>query len=294
VVSFIDTQGLGADTSITDAELLEQIMLATESILKLKVINNVLISFDLIQRATPATMANQLTLISLFDELRESCFLCFTKWNTNSVMSEWNTPLRLWIRKHRKAKTVEEISEDPPSYECMYQAYCTYIVSSLANEEDGGSFSKMGTYLAFFEARVLWMYNLDAIQEEDRVSGDLEPYHLKLYEFYRNKALHTLREGSTIISTKDLVFLKSDKDTMKKVSYDLISRRDKRLRELELMGQNKEKRERIKKVFNAFVGRQKKKIAESNFTIDEEKYVENVANMAGAVKNASAVGCSIQ
>ena len=69
-VSYIDTQGLGADTSITDAELLSQIMLSTESILKLGVINNILISYDVNARATPANMATQLTLMELFAELR--------------------------------------------------------------------------------------------------------------------------------------------------------------------------------------------------------------------------------
>eukprot|EP00510_Aplanochytrium_minuta_P000266 CAMPEP_0184022102 /NCGR_PEP_ID=MMETSP0954-20121128/10381_1 /TAXON_ID=627963 /ORGANISM="Aplanochytrium sp, Strain PBS07" /LENGTH=428 /DNA_ID=CAMNT_0026304363 /DNA_START=364 /DNA_END=1650 /DNA_ORIENTATION=- len=293
VVSFIDTQGLGADTSITDVQLLEQIMLATESILKLEVINNVLISFDLNLRATPATMANQLTLVTLFSELRQSCFLCFTKWNTNSVMHEWNFPLRVWVKKYRRAASVAEITEDPPSYEEMYQAYCTYIVSSLANEDDGGAFSKMGSYLAFFEARVLWMYNLDLIQQEDKANGELEPYQLRLYEFYRNKCLHTLRDGSTIIHTKDLVFLKSDKDTMQEVSRKLISNRDKRLRELEIVGRDNQKREKVKKYFNSFVSRQKKKIADKNFAVDEDKYVENVANMAGAVKQATTIGCCL-
>jgi hypothetical protein len=62
--------GLGADTSINDAELLSNIMLATESILKLRLINNIIISYDLNTRATPATMANQLTLVELFAELK--------------------------------------------------------------------------------------------------------------------------------------------------------------------------------------------------------------------------------
>lgn len=79
-VSFIDTQGLGADTSVTDEDLLSQIMMSTETITKLKVINNILISFDTNTRATPATMANQLTLIELFRDLRNSCFLILTKW----------------------------------------------------------------------------------------------------------------------------------------------------------------------------------------------------------------------
>jgi hypothetical protein len=45
-------------------------MLATESILKLQLINNIIISYDLNTRATPATMANQLTLVELFAELK--------------------------------------------------------------------------------------------------------------------------------------------------------------------------------------------------------------------------------
>lgn len=178
-------------------------MLATESILKLKVINTILLSFDLNQRITPAAMANQLTLIELFAELRSSCFVCFTKWNTNSVLSEWNQPLRAWIKRNRRRKTVQEIEEandPPPDYETMYQAYCAYVVASLSNNTDGGAFSKMGTYLGFFEARVLWMYNLDDIQVEDRAAGDLEAYHLYLYDHYRTYALDTIRQGKVIIN----------------------------------------------------------------------------------------------
>merc|ERR1712232_288895 len=99
------------------------------------VINNILISFDTNNRATPASMANQLTLMELFSEIRDSCFLLLTKWNTNSVQSEWNAPLRTWTRKWKRAKTLEEITEDPPSYHELYEAYCNYIVRAMNNEE---------------------------------------------------------------------------------------------------------------------------------------------------------------
>lgn len=91
------------------------------------IINNVLISFDVQARANPASMANQLTLIELFSELRRSSFLVFTKWNTSSVAVAWNTPMRDYMRKWKRAKTLEEITEDPPSYEVMYTAFCKYV-----------------------------------------------------------------------------------------------------------------------------------------------------------------------
>jgi len=80
-VSYIDTQGLGADTSISDTDLLSQIMLSTESILNMGIINNILISFDVNARTTPAIMANQLVSISFvypgmsyFYRLSWNCF----------------------------------------------------------------------------------------------------------------------------------------------------------------------------------------------------------------------------
>jgi hypothetical protein len=106
---------------MSDQALLAHIMMHTESILQMDIINNVLITLDLSARATPAVMANQFTLMSLFSSLRESCFLVLTKWNTNAVMSEWNSSLRKWVRKYRRVQHIDEITEDPPTYGVMYR-----------------------------------------------------------------------------------------------------------------------------------------------------------------------------
>lgn len=89
------------------------------------------------------------------------------KKRTNAVQAEWNIPLRKWIHKWKRAQSVEAIKVDPPSYEVMYECFCLYIVKSMSHEQDGG---KMGTFQAFFESRVLWMFNLDALQVEDKTS----------------------------------------------------------------------------------------------------------------------------
>mmetsp|Transcript_1679 Transcript_1679/g.2640 ORF Transcript_1679/g.2640 Transcript_1679/m.2640 type:complete len:563 (-) Transcript_1679:618-2306(-) len=291
-VSYIDTQGLGADTSVSDTELLSQIMISTESILKMGIINNILISFDVNARATPAVMANQLTLMELFSELRRSCFLVFTKWNTNAVQVEWNKPLRDWVRKWKRARTIEEITEDPPSYEEMYKTFCRYVIDALANEMDGGAFSKMGTFLAFFEARVLWMYNLDGIQLEDKEDGELDPYLSRLYHFYRNKALDTLDRGTTKIITEDLTFLKEDEATMRTVAAQLIRARDEKIYQLEQVGREAKKRKEMKKIFNNMANENTSKINDADFK-EDNSYTNKIASLAGFVRAVAAAGCSI-
>lgn len=240
-VSYLDTQGLGADTSITDEELLEQIMLSAESIRQMGIINNILISNDLTSRSTPAATANLLTLCELFTTLRRSCFVVFTKWNTNAVLSEWNLPLKKWVKKYRRARSLDRITTDPPSYEELYRAYCTYLLRSLNNRQDGGAFAKVAMFLSFFESRVIWAFNLDAVQIEDMEDGELEPYVQYLYDFYRRKALTALRRGSTIIKTEDLPFLKDESDTMRDVAGRLIEHRDDKIAHLEEIGMDMNK-----------------------------------------------------
>ncbi|CAK9024831.1 BTB/POZ domain-containing protein KCTD7 [Durusdinium trenchii] len=291
-VSYIDTQGLGADTSISDTELLSQIMISTESILKMGIINNILISFDVNARTTPAMMANQLTLIELFSELRRSCFLVFTKWNTNAVQVEWNKPLRDWVRKWKRARTEEEITEDPPSYEAMYKAYCRYVIEALANEMDGGAFSKMGTFLAFFEARVLWMYNLDGIQLEDKEEDSLDPYISRLYHHYRNKALDTLDRGSTKIVTDDLTFLREDEATMRTVAAQLIRNRDEKIYQLEQVGREARKRREMKRIFDNMASDTTSRIRDHDFRT-HSSYTNKIAALAGFVRTVATAGCVI-
>lgn len=291
-VSYIDTQGLGADTSVSDTDLLSQIMVATESVLQMGIINNILISFDVNSRTTPAMMANQLTLMELFSELRRSCFLVFTKWNTNAVQVEWNQPLREWVRRWKRAGSIEEITEDPPTYEDMYRAFCQYVISALANEMDGGAFSKMGTFLAFFEARILFMYNLDGIQLEDREEGVLDPYITRLYTFYREKALDTLDRGSTRIVTEDLTFLREDEATMRSVAAQLIRNRDEKIYQLDMVGREAQKRREMKRIFNNMAVEHSNRIRDHDFRA-RSSYTNKIAVLAGFVRTVATAGCSI-
>jgi len=290
-VSYIDTQGLGADTSVSDEELLSQIMVSTESILKMGIINNILISFDVNSRTTPAVMANQLTLMELFTELRRSCFLVFTKWNTNAVMVEWNTPLREWVRKWKRAKTREEITDPPPSYEEMYKSFCRYVISALSEDSDGGAFSKMGAFLAFFEARVLWMFNLDAIQQEDRIDGALEPYNQVLYEHYRARALEVLDKGSTRIVTDDLSFFRQDEAAMRSIAAALIKSRDERIFQLEEVGRETRKRRAMKRIFSEMAIETEGRIHNDDYR-NYTQHTNRIAGLAGFVK-PSPTGCLI-
>lgn len=95
-----------------------------------------------------------------------------------------------------------------------------------------------------------------------------------------------------MVYTQDLLFLKSDKDTMKDVATKLIKSRDVKLRQLDLAGSQKDKREHIKRMFLKFVVRQKRKIADRNFASDD-KIVEQVASVAGVMKTTHTVGCVI-
>mmetsp|Transcript_14965 Transcript_14965/g.29117 ORF Transcript_14965/g.29117 Transcript_14965/m.29117 type:complete len:826 (+) Transcript_14965:128-2605(+) len=293
-VSFIDTQGLGADTSVTDTELLSKIMMSTESISKLRIINNVLISFDTNTRATPATMANELTLMELFGEMRQSCFLVFTKWNTNAVQVEWNQPLRAWCRRWRRADTVEEIDEEPPSYADMYAAYTKYILRAMNNDEDAGAFSKMGTFLSFFEARVVWAYNLDMLQIADMEDGELEPYIVKLYHHYREKAIQCLRQGSTEVPVSEISFLKEDTDTLGRVATRLVESRDEKIRQLERIGLDIEKRKEMCNVFTDMATSHYSKISAGDYLVnDETNHMDKIANLAGFSPETPRVGCNL-
>jgi len=231
--------------------------------------------------------------MELFSDLKRSCFLVFTKWNTNAVQVEWNTPLREWVRRWKRAGSVEEITEDPPSYEDMYHAFCTYVIDALANEMDGGAFSKMGAFIGFFEARVLFMYNLDGILLEDKEEGCLDPYISRLYYFYRNKAMDTLDRGSTTIITDDLIFLKNDEVAMRTVAAQLIRNRDEKIKQLEQVGRETKKRREMKIIFNNMAEEHTARIYAKDFHADTG-YTKKIAVLAGFISAVSHAGCVIQ
>lgn len=292
-LSYVDTQGLGADTNISDTELLSQIMTAAESVRSMGVINVVLLSFDTSTRTTPAMMANQLTLMELFSEIRRSCFLCFTKWNTNSVISEWNVPLNRWIRKWRRVKNIEDITEDPPSYTTMYEAYSMYLIRTLVNGQDGGAFAKLVTFLSFFESRCVWMFNLDPMQIEDMEDDMLDPHILYMYTFYRAATLEVLRKGSTVVDTSEMIFLKGSKDTMLSVAMALVKMRNRKITQLELIGLQKEKRLQVSDLFRANVPGIIERMESGNYDC-EGNFGNDIATLAGVQREGAFVGCHMQ
>jgi len=292
-LSFVDTQGLGADTSITDSELLAQIMTATESINRMRIISNILISMDTASRATPSTMANQLTLIELFGELRESCFLVLTKWNSAGVQASWLPQLRTWTRRWRRARSMDEITEEPPSYEEMYSSYCNYIMAAMNNNEDAGAFSKMGTLLSWFSSRVIFAFNLDQVQAEDLESGELEPHIEYLYHFYRKKALTCLQLGSTRLLVENMSFLRDDRDTMAEVASRLVASRDDKIRQLEQVGLDVERRNQLGSVFAAMSEENTERIRSSEYSLDDGAHLESFAALAGFETDAQDIGCRL-
>mmetsp|Transcript_9935 Transcript_9935/g.19497 ORF Transcript_9935/g.19497 Transcript_9935/m.19497 type:complete len:835 (-) Transcript_9935:5-2509(-) len=291
LMSYIDTQGLGADTSVTDVELLEQIMLSTEAIMRMKVISNVLMAMDLRDRATPAVVGNYLTFTELFTELQGTCLLCFTKWNTNNVMAEWNKPLRAWRRKWRRAKTIEEITEPPPSYIDLYEAYTNYLNESLAEDLEDTAFAKLVSVLSFFDSRIVWAFNLDAEQQSQREEGTLEPYIEVMYRYYRDEAIKVLEGGRHEVPTASMQFLRHDRDTLKQLAFDLIRHRNQHLGLLEGAARDRHLRQRIKYVFTDMVKNVTVKLAHRNYS--ESEYVQQVAGVVGVARKTMSFGCSI-
>jgi len=292
-ISYLDTQGLGADTSVSDEELLEQIMLSTESIRQMGIINNILISFDLQTRTTPSSIANHLTLCETFNELRRSCFVCFTKWNTNSVISEWNHPLKKWIRAHRRKRSIEAITKEPPSYEEMFRAYIAYLLKTLAGRDDGGALAKMVTFLTYFQSRVIWAYNLDPVEMEDKENDELDPYIEYLYAFYRKRALVTLKRGSTMIKTEDLAFLKDDEDTIARVAARLIDHRDSKIKSLTEIGDNPKQLKALKEAFIEVSERAATNIELQNFDVSDGDTDLILKVLGREDEKAPDVGCAI-
>lgn len=120
----------------------------------------------------------------MLNSVRENCYLCLTKWNTNSVLSEWNQPLREWTRSNRKTTDEAEFTP-PPSYKQLYSHYSKYLETKFSTSEEAIVLHKMRTILAFFKDRVIFMYNLDGIEWEDKQDNDLDLHTSYLYNFYR-------------------------------------------------------------------------------------------------------------
>jgi len=209
-------------------------------------------------------------------------------------MVEWNLPLRRWTKKYRRARTVEEITEDPPSYHTMYKSYCDYIMQAMNNDEDAGAFSKMGTFLSFFGSKILFIYNLDAVQIEDLECGELEPHIVRLYEYYRQQALNCLKMGSTNIPVDDLTFLKEDTDTLASVAKRLIEARDSKIKFLENIGLDAVKRFEMGTLFTEMAKENKEQMEKLSYDVPQNNHMEKIADLAGFTETPDNIGCLIQ
>jgi hypothetical protein len=70
-----------------------------------------------------------------------------------------------------------------------------------------GALARMRRLLALFEGRVLWAYNLDHMQWEDREEGELPAHDEFLFRHYRDLALSELNAVRRPVAVKDLVLV---------------------------------------------------------------------------------------
>jgi len=208
-------------------------------------------------------------------------------------MSEWNIPLKKWVRKFRRVRSIDQINVEPPSYEEMYRCYCQYLLKSLSQKEDGGAFAKIATLLTYFESRVLFLYNLDPVEMEDKEDGELDPYIEYLYDFYRKRALVALKRGSTVIKTAELPFLKDDEDTMADVAARLIEHRDAKIEDLEQLGQSPDKRKRFRSLFTDMYNQAAVNMEKSVYDIHSKDTAEILDLLGHPEHKAPDMGCAV-
>eukprot|EP00515_Schizochytrium_aggregatum_P017711 CAMPEP_0202105456 /NCGR_PEP_ID=MMETSP0965-20130614/6050_1 /ASSEMBLY_ACC=CAM_ASM_000507 /TAXON_ID=4773 /ORGANISM="Schizochytrium aggregatum, Strain ATCC28209" /LENGTH=325 /DNA_ID=CAMNT_0048674359 /DNA_START=15 /DNA_END=992 /DNA_ORIENTATION=+ len=196
-LDFVDCEGLRSDQPVRAEELYKFIELLKPALEQFPGggISHVFVTLDVEERQNHASVHNLLALTELFREVRERCYLCITRFNTNSVQAQWNNELLAWTRANRRAATWDELSGAPPSPSSMMHSYRAYIDEGFSGAGEAGAKAKLEQLLRFFDDRVIWMYNLDNMQQEDRADGELPPHEEYLYRFYRAAAIRQLVDG---------------------------------------------------------------------------------------------------
>jgi hypothetical protein len=123
-------------------------------------------------------------------------------------------------------------------------------------------------------------------------SGELLPYQIRLYQYYRDQALRTLDRGSTVINTNDLSFLKSDSDTMAKVATELVLQRDRKIFQLEQVGADRAGLGQMQAAFKANSKEATQKIKAKDFRVSPNS-MDRIGRIADVVKTIAVVGCVV-
>jgi len=193
VIEFLDTEGLRSDQSTKVEELAVFLEGMAEGLsgFQEREVSHLLFSLDLEERQTAYSVGNLLGLCEVFRAQRKRSFLCLTKWNSNAVQGEWNRRLLEWTRSYKRNQSV--IKEDPPSTGDMYADFRKYIDTSFEKMHEAAAKDKLLKLFEFFEDRIIWLYNLDSLEVEDREEdGELPLFKETLYFFYRERALNVL------------------------------------------------------------------------------------------------------
>jgi len=200
-ISCIDSKGLRRDRKVTEKELLENLksLMNPLRLFPNQGISHIFFTLDVENRSDIANVENLLMLTQVYRPLLPICYLCITKWNTNGVMKAWNERLYSYCKAKRQKKTGVQIP--PPAPKDMLEDYLNYLDTNMKFD---CVLKKLKTLLDIFEDRVIWGYNLDTIQREDRAENELPPYVDYLYEFYRSQCLSKLSK-STMVSMKNVL-----------------------------------------------------------------------------------------
>jgi len=207
-VNFVDIEGFRSDVPAKHEEVLAHLELLSNCMsqsepLQSKFCSNVSLHqyffvLDLQQRLTAPILDNLLMLTDMYFPVRSQCVLCFTKWNSNAVMSEWNHKLRVWCRKYKRSfedfseKYVANMDELPSTNEMLLD-YVDFLKNKFGTETELRVLEKAIKLFTFFQDRLLWVFNLDCLETEDREDGELPPYKEFMYIHYREIVLAKLR-----------------------------------------------------------------------------------------------------
>ncbi len=211
----IDSEGLRSDSPVKAEELraFADALCRSVKLMPGGSVTHVLLSLDVEERQTLSSLSNLLALCEMLRDARASCFLCLTKFNSNSVTTEWNRRLYEWNRSNRRAKSAAGLPA-PPAPQDMLADYVAYFEHKFNTPTEQGALARMRRLLAFFEGRVLWAYNLDHMQWEDREEGELPAHEEFLFRHYRDLALSELNAVRHPVAVKDLVLVREQADLL--------------------------------------------------------------------------------
>lgn len=200
-LDYIDCEGLRSDQAVRKADLCAYMDLLAPAAARLRAparTTRILFTLDMEDRQNAPTVANLLTLVELFRPVAPACFLCLSKWNTNAVQAEWNRRLLTWARRHKRAEDASEVAAapPPPSPDEMMADYAAYVDSNFSQDAEAEAKAKLKLLLESFQGRVVWAYNLDSMQQEDREDGELAYCEEFLFQHYRDIAIRTLVAGN--------------------------------------------------------------------------------------------------